>query len=109
MAEPGIPLSKLIAELRKELIAAKEQGKDQDLKLQVEEAEVELQVVVTQEDVVGGGVKFWVLNAEANEKSANATTQKIKLKLKPHTVGDEDFDMGRTKKRTNTPAEQKGR
>ncbi len=98
MAESRIPLSKLIAELRKELIAAKEQGKDQDLKLQVEEAEVELQVVVTQGENDEVGVKFWVLNAAMKDSYSNATTQKIKLKLKPSVDGeDTTFKMGRTK------------
>lgn len=97
MAESRIPLSDLIAELRKELTTTKSQGEGHDLKLQVEEAEVELQVVVTQEEGMGGGVKFWVLNAEANEKSANATTQKIKLKLKPLDTQGETFKMGRKK------------
>jgi predicted ATP-dependent Lon-type protease len=97
MAEARIPLSDLIAELRKELTTAKAQGEGQDLKLQVEEAEVELQVVVTQEEGMGGGVKFWVLNFDANEKSTNATTQKIKLKLKPLDAEDNTFKMGRTK------------
>ena len=82
MAEARIPLSALIAELRKELTAAKEQGEGQDLKLQIEEAEVELQAVVTQEKGIDGGVKVWVLNAAASGKSSNAATQKIKLKMK---------------------------
>lgn len=53
MAESRILLSKLIAELRRELALAEAEGEGSDLKLLVEEAEIELQVVATQE---GAGV-----------------------------------------------------
>src|SRR5262245_25387497 len=82
MANSRIPLSDLISELRNELATAKSQGQGSDFRLQVEEAEIELQVVVTREDGVSGGVKFWVVNAEAKDNYSDATTQKIKLKLK---------------------------
>lgn len=83
MADSRIPLSDLITELRKELAKAKAQGQGDDIRLQVEEAEIELQVVITREDGVKGGVKFWVVNAELKDNYSDATTQKIKLKLKP--------------------------
>lgn len=83
MADSRIPLSDLITELRNELATAKLQGQSSDFRLQVEEAEIELQVVITREDGVSGGVKFWVVNAEAKDNYSDATTQKIKLKLKP--------------------------
>jgi hypothetical protein len=83
MADSRIPLSDLITELRKELAIAKAQGQGDDIRLQVEEAEIELQVVITREDGVKGGVKFWVVNAELKDNYSDATTQKIKLKLKP--------------------------
>lgn len=83
MADSRIPLSDLITELRKELAIAKAQGQGDDIRLQVEEAEIELQVVITRDDGVKGGVKFWVVNAELKDNYSDATTQKIKLKLKP--------------------------
>lgn len=92
MADSDISLAALIAELRKELTTAKSQGQGSDLRFQVEEAEIELQVVVTQGDEIGGGVKFWVLNAAVKDKFSEAITQKIKLKLKPL-----DADGGNTK------------
>ena len=96
MADSRIPLAELIAELRQELATAKYKGQGQDLKLQVEEAEIELHVVITHEEGVGGGVKFWVLNAEANDKFSNATTQKLKLKMKPLDATGNRFKMNRT-------------
>ena len=62
MAEKRIPLSALIAELRRELHEAKTQGEGSNLKLLVEEGEIDLQIVATQEGGAGVGVKFWVLN-----------------------------------------------
>jgi hypothetical protein len=89
MAASRIPLSDLIAELRHELAVAQEKGKGLEPKLLVEEAEIELQVVVTHEDSVGLGVKFWVLNADVKDRASDAATQRVKLKLKP----DGDFKI----------------
>jgi hypothetical protein len=89
MAASRIPLSDLIAELRHELAVAQEKGKGLEPKLIVEEAEIELQVVVTHEDGAGLGVKFWVLNADIKDKASGAATQRVKLKLKP----DGDFKI----------------
>lgn len=99
MADSGIPLSTLIAELRRELAQAKDQGQGHELKLQVEEAEIELQVAITREDSLGGGIKFWVVNAEAKEQFSDAITQKIKLKLSPLNAKGEKFKMKATKEK----------
>jgi hypothetical protein len=91
MAAAPILLSELIAELRRELAEAQIQGQGIHPRLRIEEAEIELQVVITREDSVGIGVKFWVLNADVKDKSNDATTQKIKLKLKPSDADGGDF------------------
>lgn len=83
MADAPILLSELITELRRELAEAQAQGQGLQPRLRIEEAEIELQVVITREDNAGVGVKFWVLNADLKDKRADATTQKIKIKLKP--------------------------
>lgn len=93
MAESRIPLSKLIAELRHELAVAQVQGESSELKLLVEEAEIELQVVVTHEDGAGLGVKFWVLNADIKDKVSDAATQRVKLKLKPTGPGGKSLKI----------------
>ena len=99
MADSGIPLSTLIAELRRELAEAKEQGQGHEFKLQVEEAEIELQVAITSTDDISGGVKFWVVNAEAKEQFSDAITQKIKLKLTPFDAKGKKFKMKATKEK----------
>jgi hypothetical protein len=93
MADEPILLSDLIAELRRELAVAQIKGQGLHPRLRIEEAEIELQVVITREDSDGIGVKFWVLNADMKDKRADATTQKIKLKLKPSDVEGGDFTI----------------
>ena len=78
-----IPLSEMLAELRKELLEAKWEGQSSDLKFLIEDIEIELQIVTTKGGKGGGGVKFWVYNAEAEVNASQAQTQKLKLKLKP--------------------------
>src|SRR5262245_55591826 len=91
MAAAPLLLSELLAELRRELAEAQVQGQGLQPRLRIEEAEIELQVVITREDNAGIGVKFWVLNADLKDKSADATTQKLKLKLKPIDADGRDF------------------
>ena len=101
MADERIPLSDMIAQLRNELATAREEGQDKELQLLVEEAEIELQVALTREDSLGGSIKFWVCNAEAKDKFADATTQKIKLKVTPVDAKGEKFKMKATKKKAH--------
>ncbi|MGE3536190.1 MAG: trypco2 family protein [Candidatus Tectimicrobiota bacterium] len=93
MSEAPIRLTELIAELRRELAEAQTQGQGLSPRLRIDEAEIELQVVLSRENNAGAGVKFWVLNAELKDKYSDATTQKIKLKLKPTTDDDKDFTI----------------
>jgi hypothetical protein len=93
MADAPILLSELIAELRRELAEAQVKGQGLQPRLRIEEAEIELQVVITREDNTGIGVKFWVLNADMKDKRADATTQKVKLKLKPTDATGGNFTI----------------
>ena len=93
MAESRIPLAGLIAALRHELALAQQQGQGLAPRLRIEEVEIELQVVLTSEKNAGVGVKFWVLNADLKDKYSDATTQKIKLKLKPSADEGGDFTI----------------
>lgn len=90
-----ITLSEMLAELREELLAAEQKGKASTLKLLVEQVEIELQVVTERKAGGGGGVKFWVYNADAKVEAADAKTQKFKLTLKPvHAEDGSTFDVG---------------
>ena len=76
-------MNRMLAQLRKELLVAERAGKGSALRFLVDEVEIELQLATTSEDGAGGGVKFWVFNAEAKVNASEANTQKLKLKLKP--------------------------
>lgn len=80
-AKTRIPLAKMLAELRAELLAAQDEGTGKNLRFLVDDIELELQVATTQEDTGGVGIKFWVINADAKLKDAEVNTQKVKLKL----------------------------
>ena len=68
----NIELSEMLGQLRKELQAAKLQGAGSDLKFQIEDIEIELQIVTTKGGKGGGGVKFWVYNAKAEVNASQA-------------------------------------
>lgn len=78
----GLELSDVLAHLRANLARAQQEGAGQDLRFSLDDVEVEFQVAITKEGEGKAGVKFWVVNAELGGKLANATTQKIKLKMK---------------------------
>ena len=86
MADGKVELSEIISKLRADLYEAGEKDKEHPLRLLVEEAEVELQVAVTKEAGLKGGVKFWVYSTEADGKISSASTQRIKLKLRPTVI-----------------------
>lgn len=90
----NIPLSEMLGQLREELLTARAKSEGSDLKFQIEDIEIELQIVTTKGGKGGGGVKFWVYNAEAEVNVSQAKTQKLKLKLKPKKPTGEDFDVG---------------
>ena len=79
----NIELSKMLGQLRKELLDTRWEGQDSDLKFLIEDIEIELQIATTQEGEGGAGIKFWILNADAKINLAETKTQKLKLKLKP--------------------------
>lgn len=87
MAEDRIPLSSMIQQLRRELEVAQKEGNGKDLRFEVGDIELELQLGVTDETKANGGIKVWVLNANLEGKAASQTVQKVKLKLTPKGAG----------------------
>lgn len=88
-----IPLARMLGQLRQELLNARAEGESSDLKFQIEDIEIELQIGTTQEAGGGVGVKFWVYNADAKVNHSAVNTQRLKLKLKPKTLAGGDFDV----------------
>jgi hypothetical protein len=94
MTEERIALSDMIVDLRRELLEAQQSGTNQDLKFNIEEIEVELQITASREVGAEVGVKFWVYNANAHGKLADVAVQKLRLKLKPILASGTDFTVG---------------
>ncbi|MCP5197412.1 MAG: hypothetical protein H6974_11610 [Gammaproteobacteria bacterium] len=97
-----IELSEMLGQLRRELATAQSEGAGSDLKFQIEDIEIELQVATTSKVAGKTGIKILVCwDAEASAGIDKAKTQKLKLKLKPVVgpdkkpldVSDED-DLG---------------
>ncbi len=80
----NIELSEMLGQLREELLTAKNKIQGSDLKFEVLDIEIELQIVTTKSGT--GGIKFFV---EAGGNVSQAQTQKLKLKLKPVGPGGE--------------------
>ena len=78
-----LELSKLIQNLRTELVKAQQEGKNDELSFLVEDVELELDIA-TEEGIEGGiAAKFYVLTSHYKANKKDAVTQKIRLKLKP--------------------------
>ncbi|MBF0603177.1 MAG: hypothetical protein HQL07_05720 [Nitrospirae bacterium] len=93
-----IALAEMISSLRSELQQAQDEGKDKELRFAVGDVELELQVTVTKEGTVGGGVKFWVYEANAGGKVAEQMVQKIKIKLAPVGSDGRSLQISDTKR-----------
>lgn len=99
-------VAEVIRQLRQELLAAVEAGEGQNLRFAIEELQLEMQVLVTKGASAKaggkGGVRFWVLNAEASAeaqgKYESSRLQKVTLKLKPKTSGDEEVRLAATER-----------
>lgn len=93
MLENTIELAEVVRNLREQLHLAMEAGTGQDLRFEVEDLELELQVAVTKSTggELGGGskVKFWVFEAAASGKAevsiGSERVQRLKLRLRPTT------------------------
>lgn len=100
-----IPLPKMLARLRSDLLEARAEGEGKALRFLVEDIELELQMVTTQDTEGGVGIKFWVLNANAKAKDTAVATQRLKLKLK----AEQEQTDPQTGERSTGPARIGGR
>ncbi|MGY1695398.1 trypco2 family protein [Geodermatophilus sp. SYSU D00814] len=90
-----VTLNEAIGELRRELAASVLSAQDEGIRFEVGEIEVEFSVTVEREIGASGGVKFWVVNAEANATSNRSATHRILVPLTPRTPGGGPLLTGR--------------
>jgi hypothetical protein len=77
-----LELSKVLADLRDELIQAQTAGEGSKLRIFIDDIEVELQVAVTAEGNAKAGFKVLTFDAKAEGKGTSSVTQKLRLKLR---------------------------
>ena len=78
---------------------ARADGQEEDIRLLVKEAEVELQFGVTKGVDGKVGVNFWVYSAEGGGKMEQEAVQTIRLKLEPKDGDDDLLISDRVQKR----------
>lgn len=86
MAEQGIELAAAVAAIRAELEQAAAEGAASPLRFEVGPIALEFEVELRREAKAGGGVKAWVVNAEAGGSSAHGTRQKVAFTLTPRAA-----------------------
>lgn len=91
--ERNIPLSEMIESLRQELKVAMAKSHGDSVRFAVSEVELELELQVTRDRDVKGGVKFWIASASAGGKSSKVDTHRFKLKLTPRGADGGPLDV----------------
>jgi hypothetical protein len=83
-----IGLAQTIAAVRRELNAAVSMKRDQEdiVGFVYNSVEIELELGITNDTEVEGGVKFWVISASAQGTRGEQTTHRIKVGLEPINV-----------------------
>ncbi|MGY1669533.1 trypco2 family protein [Geodermatophilus sp. SYSU D00710] len=79
----GIGIDEAIQTLRAQLSSAVQSSQGQDLRFRLGPIELEFTVVATDSGKVGGGIKFWVVSAEAEAARSQQLTHIVRLKLEP--------------------------
>lgn len=79
----GIPLAKVIADLRSELLAAVAEGRQKELRFKLKPVELELSIAMTLKGEAGAQVKFWVVELGGKGSGEKTATHKLRLTLEP--------------------------
>lgn len=83
MGSPQIPIASAIEALRSELEAAMQGSVTRSLKFEPSKVELELNACVTQSAEVGGGLKWWLIDASAKGAMESVRSQRILITLIP--------------------------
>jgi hypothetical protein len=79
----NVTVADAIKQLRAQLEEAQREGEGRELRFVAQSVEVELAIVFKTETEGGAGVKAWFLDVSGKAKSADETTHKVKLVLRP--------------------------
>ena len=78
-----IELSAAVRAVRRELLAAAQEGAGEPLRFEVGPIQMEFTVELTAEAGVSGGVRAWVLNAGAEARATRGSTHRVSFTLTP--------------------------
>jgi hypothetical protein len=89
----AIPFAEWLDSLRTELSEAQRSTRHDQIRLHIDQIELELEVVSTRD--VGGkaGVKFWVVEAGAESRIQWGRTQRIKLSVTPRLADGSPLEV----------------
>lgn len=79
----GVDLADAIATVRADLERAIAEGQGSALAFRAGPIELEFEVAFSSKGTAGGGVKAWVVSAEASGERARAQTHRLKVSLSP--------------------------
>jgi NTP-dependent ternary system trypsin peptidase co-occuring protein len=85
-----IELAEVIGELRRELQQAMNAAKGEPLRFELGPVELEATVAVEKAAGIGAKVRFWVLELGGDANANQASTQRVKLLLKPRLTGSNE-------------------
>lgn len=85
----AVSLSAAIASLRSELLTAWTASLGDQLRFRPSPVELSLEVAVTSDKTVKGGVRWWLIEAGAETARQLTATHTVKLTLEPLLVGED--------------------
>jgi Trypsin-co-occurring domain 2 len=92
-AEVRIPLADAIGAIRQQLKQAMDEGREEELRFGLGAVELELQMQVSGERGVDGGVKVWVVSLGGRASHSTAETHTVRLTLHPQDREGKDVDI----------------
>ena len=93
----GLQLAAVLADVRREIVAAATAAQGDDLRFEVSSVRVDLSVAFERTRGGSGGVKLWVVEAGAEASVTRGTTHVLSVELSPLSVasGRKPFVGGR--------------
>src|SRR5437660_11817713 len=87
MPEDLVGLAEAISELRSELTAALEEGKNESLRFELGPVEMEFVLELRREGAGEAGLKFWVVSVGGSASASRGSTHRVTLTLTPKKDG----------------------
>ena len=89
-----VELADYIRALRSQLLAASEEGEQQDLRFAINSLDIEVQTTVERSAEVGGGIKVWVANLSGKGTATDKAIHTVRLSLTPLRSEDAEAKKG---------------